>query len=159
MKPAGQQITIDDFVMFCERTIGFFETAVGHLDDTQVNQIPALPGANSPFQLMTHALAVSEWWTAHMVCGHDSDRDRNTEFEAAGSVTDLLAAAATTRSRLRELAPELRAATELQHRPVTQQPLDGEWTVGAALLHAYEELAQHLGQLQITLDLIRNPRR
>jgi hypothetical protein len=28
------------------------------------------------------------------------------------------------------------------------------WTQGAALLHAYEELAQHHGQMEITRDML-----
>lgn len=47
MTPPGPSITIDDFIAFCARTIGFFETAVQGLDDTQVNQHPDLAGAKA----------------------------------------------------------------------------------------------------------------
>ena len=55
---------------------------------------------------------------------------------------------------LTDRRPVLAAATELTEIPKTQIPLAGEWTVGAALIHAYEELAQHLGHLEVTADLL-----
>lgn len=148
-------IPVEDFVRFCERTIDGMVRAVGRLDDTTVNAVPPqLPGANSPYGLVTHALGALEWWTGHMVCGHPSSRDRDAEFRAAGSVTELVAAAAAAKDRLRAIAPELAAATTIAGTPRTTVPLVGEWTVGACLIHAYEELAQHLGHLEITVDLL-----
>ena len=46
------------------------------------------------------------------------------------------------------------AVSHLTPAQLTTSYLDGEWTVGAALIHAYEELAQHLGHLEITADLV-----
>lgn len=149
-------ITVDDFLVFCRRTIGFYVDAIGRLDDETVNHAPALAGANTPFQITTHAMAAARWWTEHIVCGHESDRDRPAEFEAAGSVDELIALAADTTAMLDHLAPELEAATTLAFEAATTSPLHGEWTVGAALIHAYEELAQHLGHLQITVDLVES---
>lgn len=147
-------IAVEDFIRFCERTIGFHADAVRRLDDQQVNTVPRLPGANSPYRLVTHALAACEWWTGHIVCGRPSARDRDSEFRSAGTVADLVAATEAAVVRLRQLEPELDAATELRHPAHTTAPLLGEWTVGAALMHTYEELAQHLGHLEITVDLI-----
>ena len=42
----------------------------------------------------------------------------------------------------------------LAHPAHTQTPLGTPWTVGKALVHAYEELAQHLGHLDITVDIV-----
>lgn len=147
-------ISVEDFVVFCRRTIGFHVDAVSRLDDVQVNQAPAVDGANTPFQLTTHALGAARWWTEHIVCGLPSDRDRDAEFTASGSVADLVALAATTVERIEALAPDLDAATDLAHEARTSAPLEGDWTVGAALLHTYEELAQHLGHLELTVDLV-----
>jgi len=30
----------------------------------------------------------------------------------------------------------------------------GDWTEGTALIHAYEELAQHHGQMELTRDVL-----
>lgn len=147
-------ITIADFVLFCRRTVSGMVAAVDRLDDTLINERPPLPGANTAYQLTTHALAAAEWWCAHIVLGRPSSRVRADEFVAVGTVADLRAAAADLVAALDEMAPELAEATALSHSPSTQTPLGAEWTVGAALIHAYEELAQHLGHLEITVDLL-----
>jgi hypothetical protein len=148
------EISVEDFVLFCERTIGGMRRAVDRLDDTTVNELPDLPNPNSPFQLVTHALGSCQWWTAHIVCGHPSDRVRADEFTSTGTLAEVHAAADHVVARLRELIPEMRAATELSFTASTELPLDEEWKVGTALIHAYEELAQHLGHLEITVDLV-----
>ena len=150
----AMDISIDDFVRFCGRTIGGMHRALDRLDDTTVNTAPDLTGANTPFQLTTHALAATEWWTAHIVCGRPSDRIRADEFASSGTVGELHRRADDLVALLHDLAPELRAATDLAHPAHTRVPPDGDWTVGAALLHAYEELAQHLGHLEITVDIV-----
>lgn len=150
-------ITVADFVRFCERTINGMHRTVDRLDDETVNLRPDVTGANTAYQVMIHALAACEWWTAHIVCGHPSTRDRAGEFEASGSIADLHSRAEHTVRLLHRIRPELEAATTLAHDAQTTVPLDGTWTVGAALLHAYEELAQHLGHLDITVDLVASP--
>lgn len=150
-------ITVADFVVFCERTIDGMRRTLDRLDDQTVNTLPPLPEPNSPFQLVTHALAACEWWTAHIICGYPSGRDRAREFDSSGSVADLHRRADDVVGTLHRLQPELEAATVLAHEARTSTPLDGEWTVGAALIHAYEELAQHLGHLEITVDLVAVP--
>lgn len=150
---------VDDVVRFCCRTIDGMARAIGRLDDTTVNAVPPeLPGANSPYALVTHALGALEWWTGHMVCGHPSSRDRDAEFRATGTVTELLDATRAAKTRLQVIAPEFAAGTTIAGTPRTTIALDGEWTIGACLIHAYEELAQHLGHLEITVDLLaRDP--
>ena len=147
-------ITTDDFVLFCGRTIDGMARAIGRLDDETVNLRPDLESANTPFQLVTHALGACTWWTEHIVCGLDVERDRDAEFTATGTVDELLRCTTESKRRLDELAPTLEQATAVHGSPRTSLPLGREWTVGAALIHAYEELAQHLGHLEITVDLL-----
>jgi hypothetical protein len=148
-------IGVEDFVRFCVRTIDGMIRALDRLDDATVVAVPPqLPGANSPYALVTHALGALEWWTGHMVCGHPSTRDRDAEFRAGGTVAEAVAAAEAGKARIRSLAPELAAATSIAGTPRTSIPLEGDWTIGACLIHAYEELAQHLGHLEITVDLL-----
>ncbi len=147
-------ITVDDFLLFCDRTIDGHREALDRLDDTVVNRAPDLAGANTPYRIAIHATAACEWWTSHIVCGHPSERDRDAEFAAEGTVAQAIAALDATSARLHELRPDLLAAREVQGRASTTKPLGAEWTVGACLIHAYEELAQHLGHLELTVDLL-----
>ncbi len=152
-------ITVDDFVVFCSRTIDGMRRAVSGLSDTEVVRRPALDGANSPYALVTHALGAAEWWTLHVVLGRHVDRDRDAEFTATGTVDELIRRCDRVEALIVDLAPELASARRLGGRAVTRRPLPVPWTVGAALLHTYEELAQHLGHLEITVDLVRAPPR
>ena len=147
-------ITIDDFLLFCGRTLDGTLAAVDRIGDERINVRPDLDGVSTPFQLVTHAFAAADFWCSHIVCGHPTERVRDEEFTAAGTVAELHASAATLRARLDELAPEMAGAQVLAHQPQTQTPLEAEWTVGAALIHAYEELAQHLGHLEMTADVL-----
>lgn len=148
-------ISVDDFLLFCHRTIDGYRSALHRLDDVLVNTAPDIADANTPYRLTIHAMAACEWWTSHIVCGHPSDRDRDAEFVATGTVAQALAALDHTSATLDALRPDLEAARVVQGPASTTKPLGAEWTVGACLIHAYEELAQHLGHLEITVDLLR----
>jgi hypothetical protein len=150
-------ITIDDFEAFCRRSFHGVLRVVDRLGDTHINRRPEATGGSSPFALVTHMLGACEWWVGHLVVGDPSDRNRDAEFEASGTVADLHAAVDKWLDTLRERKPAIEAATELTGPAQTQVPLETEWTVGAALLHAYEELAQHLGHLEVTADLLLAP--
>ncbi|MEM8709117.1 MAG: hypothetical protein AAGE98_21830, partial [Actinomycetota bacterium] len=100
------------------------------------------------------AFSATEWWCAHIVCGRPSARVRDDEFDATGTVADLHDHADRLVALLDELRPEMAVATTLAFPASTQTPLEGEWTVGGALIHAYEELAQHLGHLEMTADVL-----
>ncbi len=147
-------ISIDDFLVFADRTYDGFGRALDRLDDTSVNALPDLPSPNSAFQLVVHTVAAVDWWTSHIILGHPSDRNRPAEFEATGTRAEAQHALATSRAKLHELGPALAGATTYVNQPQTEEPLAGEWTVGACMVHVYEELAQHLGHLELTVDLV-----
>lgn len=128
--------------------------AIAWIDDELANTTPDLPNANSPAQLVVHSLAACEWWMRAVVCGDEYDRDRASEFVAKATTSELQAKCAATKKLLTEISPRLATATEVHFNPVTRVPLGQPWTVGAALIHAYEELAQHLGHLEVTVDLL-----
>ena len=126
------------------------------LGDELANTRPDLPGANSPYAILRHCLGVMEYWGGHVVAGRTVERDRAAEFLAAGPVADLAAAAGAGRRRFRA---DLETA-ELGARPRGGHPTTGPdelelTSQGHALLHVMEEVCQHLGQLEITRDLLR----
>jgi len=126
------------------------------LGDHRVNILPSLPGANSAYQIVFHCCGMLEWWTREAVLGIDAGRDRDAEFEAAGSVAELTARVDGVRQRLRQ---------DLQlidiDGPLRGDPSDHykDTPIGSSargvLLHVLEELAQHHGHLELTRDLVR----
>jgi hypothetical protein len=147
-------ITIDDFEVFCRRSFAGVLNVVDRLGDDLINEHPRVVAGSSPYALVTHILGAVEFWVGHMVLGEDSTRVRDDEFIASGTTAELHRAVDAWLGRLAERKLRIADATELFEVPQTQTPLGGEWTVGAALIHAYEELAQHLGHLEVTADIL-----
>ena len=86
--------------------------------------------------------------------GRSDVRDREAEFAATGVVSDLVERVRVAREQLAEdLAHADPAAPPRQTPPRFPDLVTN--SQGAVLLHVYEELAQHHGQLEITRDVLR----
>ena len=80
-------------------------------------------------------------------------RDRDAEFTATGQVAALAADTDRTRESLRDWV----ARTDPAAPPANPTSPRQDWyaaTCGGVLLHVYEELAQHRGQLEVTRDVL-----
>ncbi len=89
-----------------------------------------------------------------MVAGRAIERDRHAEFMAEGTVTALRARVRATRRRLED---DLVAAAGDAALRATPDPGDvGTPYVskGGVLVHILEELYQHLGQMEISRDVL-----
>lgn len=128
--------------------------AVG-LGDEMANRRPGLAGANSPYALLRHCLGVLEYWGGHEIAGRVVQRDRDAEFVASGPVAELAEAAQAAKRQFRaDIAGMDPAALPSRDHP-TMDPGDLELiSQGHALLHVMEEMCQHLGQAEITRDLL-----
>lgn len=149
-------ISEDDYLYFAGRALDGMAGIVAGLGDELANARPGLPGSNSPFALLTHCVGVVDYWAGALVAGRAVARDREAEFIASGPVAQLLAEVEAVRARLTadvrvtDFDSPLRAEPDRSfHGPVRNL------TCGAALLHVYEELAQHHGQMQILRDLLQ----
>ncbi|OLE28948.1 MAG: hypothetical protein AUG44_05960 [Actinobacteria bacterium 13_1_20CM_3_71_11] len=119
----------DAVASYVDRAVEAMADIVGDLGDDLANTRPGLPGANSPYAILRHCLGVMEFWGGHVVAGRAVDRDRAAEFRASGPT------------------PRGGAATRPDELEFVSQ--------GHALLHVMEEVCQHLGQMEITRDLLR----
>jgi hypothetical protein len=97
-----------------------------------------------------------EYWAGATVAGRSIERDRDAEFTATGDVATLCQRAEEARRRLRDDLSGLDPwATPGSVRPNPADPVPYSETKGAVLLHILEELFQHLGQMEITRDLLQ----
>jgi hypothetical protein len=153
--PGAKLITDDDYLYFACRALDGMTGIVAGLGDELANERPPIPGVNSPYALLTHCLGVASFWAGALVAGRAVVRDRDSEFTSVGPVGPLLDQAAVVRT---QLAQDVRAAVPSERlRGIPSADLRGpdrELTQGAALLHVYEELTQHHGQMQIVRDAI-----
>ncbi|BBH69284.1 hypothetical protein ACTI_59690 [Actinoplanes sp. OR16] len=148
-------ISKDDYLYFAGRALDGMTGIVAGLGDELANTRPPLPGANTPYALLTHCLGVVEFWSGALVAGRTVERDRDAEFRASGPVGPLVARASDVRDRLVEDVRDAEPEAALQARPPASfQGPDRELNRGAALLHVFEELAQHHGQMEIMRDAL-----
>ncbi|WP_418907643.1 DinB family protein [Glutamicibacter endophyticus] len=127
---------------------------VASLTDEQANYVLPVPGSNSAIQLLSHCCGMMRRWSSTVNRGVTVPRDRAAEFTVQMPVAQGLELAAATRTAFLE---DL-ALTDLTAPSVALPAERAEpWfdTCGGVILHVFEELCQHLGQLEITVDLAR----
>jgi hypothetical protein len=149
-------ISLDDFLFFVDDALDGMVQIVTDLGDDLGNVHPDIPGANTPYAILTHCLGVIEFWGGHAIAGRTVERDRPSEFVATGAVDGLIERVGAAR---RQLASDL-LSFEPYEKPrgvlsAKDHDLPLGRTQGGVLMHIYEELAQHRGQMEITRDVIR----
>jgi hypothetical protein len=148
-------ISLADLLWYVDEALDAMSGIVTELGDDLANQHLDVPGANSPYAVLTHCLGVIDYWGGEVIADRTINRDRDAEFRASGPVPDLLAQVQAGRAQLtRDLAaldpyapPRGPVEDEDAATPVGR-------TQGGVLVHIYEELAQHRGQLEVTRDLL-----
>jgi len=144
-----------DYAYFTDRALDGMAIIVNDLGDDLANRRPTLPGANSPYALLTHCLGVVSYWAGHMVAGRPVERDRDAEFTATGPVAPLLAQIPGVKAQLARDAEHADFSAPLRNTPPSSfKGPDRPLNQGAALQHVYEELAQHHGQMELIRDVI-----
>lgn len=148
-------ITVDEYLAYCDKALEGYAAIARDLGDDLVNErLTDVPGSNTAFGLIAHAAGVMARWGSTVNLGVVVPRDRDAEFLATGTVADALALLDAARARLHA---DARAASprEAPLNPPPPQEYPGfDATQGDVLLHVYEELAQHLGQLEVTRDVL-----
>jgi uncharacterized protein (DUF952 family)/uncharacterized damage-inducible protein DinB len=118
--------------------------------EDRLNHRPFGEGTNSIGGLVVHCVEVCEFWLGHVALGRESRRDRDHEFRRRPTIDGLeqFVAAAGRQARA-----DLEAIAEGEGRPSEVRDfLVGGPSDESLVLHVLEELYQHLGHMEITLD-------
>jgi bifunctional pyridoxal-dependent enzyme with beta-cystathionase and maltose regulon repressor activities len=148
-------LDLADYLYYVRRAVGGMTRIVTELGDDRACLRPDLPGANTPYGLLTHCLGVVEYWGGALIAGRDVQRDRAGEFDATGTVAALRTRADAV---LRQFETDLLAMDPTA--PLRREP--ESWALGpdrpltqaSAAFHIYEELSQHHGQLEVLRDAL-----
>lgn len=148
-------ITLDEFLDYCDTALDGFADVCRSLGDDLVNaRLDDVPGSNTASGLVAHVVGVMGYWGRTVNRGVVVPRDRAAEFTTTGTVEELVAMLDAGRTRFHD---DVRAASP-REKPVNPPTPDtyprSDSTQGDVLLHVYEELAQHLGQLEVTRDVL-----
>jgi DinB family protein len=123
------------------------------LTEAELNWHPPAPETNSLFVLATHTIANTEDNILATLCGEPLRRERAAEFQAYGTTFEPL------RQRWAFLRRRIEAA--LADLPpsaldgMRQHPRRGPVTAREILLVVARHAAEHLGQAELTRDLMR----
>jgi hypothetical protein len=145
-------VSVEHFMWFADTALDQMAVILRELGDDLANQRPALDGANSPYAILSHCLGVMEYWGGATVANRPIQRDRDAEFRATGTVADLLARASDARGRLE--ADVIGLDSMALPPNVIGEAVPYNETKGSVLLHILEELYQHLGQMELTRDIL-----
>ena len=154
------EISHEDFLIFVDRALDGMLRIVEDLGEERANTHPDLPGANSPYAILTHCVEVCNYWVGKLVASREVFRDRDAEFRASGTVVELSERVREIKAQFREDIKRVQGGKPLASAPNSvYDALRGTeyegWTQGAALIHTYEELAQHHGQMELTRDVLK----
>ena len=153
--PGAVRVDPADYLWFADRALGAMSDIVESLGDDLANRRPPLARAHSAFVILTHCLGGMEYWGGATVAGREIERDRDAEFTASGDVATLVRRTEDARQRLHQDLTSLDSGSVPSH--VVRDPSDPvpyTETKGAVLLHILEELYQHLGQMELTRDVL-----
>ena len=149
---------IETYSTYLRGRIEDIQGALRGLTEAQLNARPPLEGANSLYVIAAHVYGNMRSFVVGIACGNDLRRDRPGEFASSGSYVELEKAASglsqEIEAALAALAPE-----SLDRRQLPAQELWGEGEAKeisgrGALVHALEHASIHLGQIQLTRDLL-----
>lgn len=144
--------------MFIDRALEGMVKIAEDLGDDLVNVVPELPGANSAYGILNHCVGMATYWIGHLLGEGSPERDRAAEFVAQGTVSDLRNKVEALQKQIRLDIDHMQSEKPLISPPRPQFnpiPLDPKDVMqGTALIHSYEELAQHRGQMELTRDIV-----
>jgi hypothetical protein len=145
-------VSIEHFMWFVDTALDQMAVILRELGDDLANRRPNLDGANSPFAIVSHCLGVMEYWGGATVADRAIQRDREAEFVATGTVAELLERASVARGQLE--ADIIGLESMALPLNVIGEAVPYNETKGSVLLHILEELYQHLGQMELTRDIL-----
>ena len=125
-----------------------------------LNWQPLDADTNSVAALCAHMCGVVRWWVQQGLTGQDVGRQRDTEFVATvdaggnlsfwGTRRPIADVISETRAISREILANLDPSALTQQSAVdTLGPQLNRW----ALVHTIDELAQHIGHMELTVQL------
>jgi hypothetical protein len=150
---------MDTYSRYIREKIDQLRDVVAGLSEDDLNREPDLPGANSPYVIVTHTLGNMRAWVLGIICGQDLRRDRPAEFASRGTYEELVVAAGKLSGEIESALEKLDSKT-LDDRFIPAQELWGEGQPREiarrdGFAHVLEHAGTHLGHIQMTVQLLQ----
>ena len=151
---------IEGYAHFIDKLLKKADEHADSLSADALNWEPLDADTNSVAALAAHMCGVVRWWVAQGLTGNEVGRQRDTEFvarvDANGeinfwgtrrAITDVIS---ETRSIAADVLANLDPASLTEQSAVdTLGPRIKRWT----LVHTIDELSQHIGHMELTIQL------
>lgn len=128
--------------------------ALDQVDDESVNVRPGGWGTNTVAGLIVHCCELAPSWFESPGLGRESIRDRDSEFTTTSTVAELRNRIETAAAKTCTLVREFDLGPTSQAHPLRDFLPGADRTDGALVLHVLEELFQHLGHIEVTIDAL-----
>lgn len=139
---------------YLDRLIAFHEQMKNYIVDLPDEAADWVPGEemNSVAVLVVHTMGSEAYWVGQLSAGVNANRVRATEFETRGlSIAELVTIIDKAVENVKTWVATL--TIDDLSRMVLSSMMDQEVSVGWALLHALDHIAQHTGHMGITRQL------
>jgi Protein of unknown function (DUF664) len=143
-------------IAYLRHAFGQMLSIVDTLGEPLINQRPTSSGTNAVGALVLHCCAVCEYWLGHVALGRPSDRDRASEFSREPTAAECHEGVARTLRRAESDLGRLYDGAGAPNENRRHLP-GGAGDDDTVLLHVLEEVFQHLGQMELTRDLLLHP--
>lgn len=143
----------ESFFRFIANTIDHLIDSLTGLSEEELNWRPPAPETNSPYAIAMHVLGNAEANVLGVLCGLPVQRERETEFAATGrSATDVRERWLGLKERMREAVVRL---PDGGLDRVVRHPRRGSLAGREVLLVVARHAAEHWGEAQLTLNLMK----
>lgn len=130
--------------------------AMQGLNDEAANWHPLSEGTNSIYALLAHLMGVDNFWVRQVINGEVGHRDREAEFRASGSLSEILSRWEKAWTEIEVMIGKLTLTQLSEARSLPFRPESGTVTVRWCVLHLVSHCATHLGHIQLTRQLWEN---
>jgi uncharacterized damage-inducible protein DinB len=147
------ELTVDTAGVYVSLAFREMLETAERLGDDRVNQRPLGDTTNAVAALIIHCCEVSEFWLGHVALGRPTHRDRDSEFSQTADVATLRALVDRSRAQTMADIASLDAGQgcDAGGRQFLEE---GDTSDAAVVLHLLEELYQHLGHMDLTVDAL-----
>lgn len=148
------QLAPDTGLAYLRYAFGQMLAVATTLGDPLLDQRPTASGTNPVGALVLHCCTVSEFWLGHVALGRQTTpRDREAEFSRR---TTLLECREAVGVALQQAEQDLRRLAQGEGVPhdARRRLHGGVGDDDAVFLHLLEEVFQHLGQMEVTRDVL-----
>lgn len=151
---AGMELQRATAEIYLRHGFGQMLEAADRLGDDLVNVRPHGPTTNSVAALVVHCCELTKFWLGHVGLGKPNKRDRDREFEATATVAELHTRVEEAIAQaLVDIDQMCDGVTALDNE-VRQFLPGGDTSDASVLLHVIEEIFQHVGHMELTVDAL-----